>query len=193
MHNNLFDYISQYTNLSLTSEEQALIIDAFQPKKIRKKQYFLQSGDVCKYSGFIVKGAMRQYSVDDKGIEHIVHLYIENYWANDRESFTMLTPSKYNIDAWEDTDLLLITRADMLSLMEKVPALVEMVRLMDERNAIVSQRRLDSALSNTAEKRYEEFVHSHPQFLQRFPQHLIASSLGITKETLSRIRKQGPK
>ncbi|CAD0000464.1 Crp/Fnr family transcriptional regulator [Flavobacterium salmonis] len=193
MHNNLFDYISQYTNLSLTSEEQALVIDAFQPKKIRKKQYFLQSGDVCKYSGFIVKGAMRQYSVDDKGIEHIVHLYIENYWANDRESFTMLTPSKYNIDAWEDTDLLLITRADMLSLMEKVPALVEMVRLMDERNAIVSQRRLDSALSNTAEKRYEEFVHSHPQFLQRFPQHLIASSLGITKETLSRIRKQGPK
>ncbi|CAD0002139.1 Crp/Fnr family transcriptional regulator [Flavobacterium chungangense] len=193
MHNNLFDYISQYTNLSLTSEEQALVIDAFQPKKIRKKQYFLQSGDVCKYSGFIVKGAMRQYSVDDKGTEHIVHLYIENYWANDRESFTMLTPSKYNIDAWEDTDLLLITRADMLSLMEKVPALVEMVRLMDERNAIVSQRRLDSALSNTAEKRYEEFVHSHPQFLQRFPQHLIASSLGITKETLSRIRKQSPK
>lgn len=193
MHNNLFDYISQYTNLSLTSEEQALVIDAFQPKKIRKKQYFLQSGDVCKYSGFIVKGAMRQYSVDDKGIEHIVHLYIENYWANDRESFTMLTPSKYNIDAWEDTDLLLITRVDMLSLMEKVPALVEMVRLMDERNAIVSLRRLDSALSNTAEKRYEEFVHSHPQFLQRFPQHLIASSLGITKETLSRIRKQGPK
>ncbi|MBA0885042.1 Crp/Fnr family transcriptional regulator [Flavobacterium undicola] len=193
MHENLFSYINQYTALPLTSEEKALITNAFQPKKIRKKQYFLQEGDICKYTGFITKGAMRQYSIDDKGGEHIVHLYIENYWANDRESFTMLTPSKYNIDAWEDTDLLLITRADMLDLMEKIPALVEMVRLMDERNAIANQRRLNSTLSNTAEKRYEEFVLNHPQFLQRFPQHLIASSLGITKETLSRIRKQAIK
>jgi len=193
MHRNLLTYINQYVNSPLTSEEEALIVAAFQPKKIRKKQYFLQEGDVCKYTGFIAKGAMRQYSVDDKGIEHIVHLYIENYWANDRESFTMLTPSKYNIDAWEDTDLLLITRADMLDLMEKIPALVEMVRIMDERNAIANQRRLNSTLSNTAEKRYEEFVNNHPQFIQRFPQHLIASSLGITKETLSRIRKQALK
>ena len=107
MHEKLIAYISQYANLVLTSEEQALITATFQPKKLRKKQYFLQEGDVCKYAGFIVKGAMRQYSVDDKGTEHIVHLYIENYWANDRESSTMLTPSKYNIDAWEDTELLI--------------------------------------------------------------------------------------
>lgn len=84
MHAKLIAYISQYANLPLTSEEQALIIATFQPKKLRKKQYFLQEGDVCKYAGFIVKGAMRQYSVDNKGVEHIVHLFIENYWANDR-------------------------------------------------------------------------------------------------------------
>ena len=111
----------------------------------------------------------------------------------DRESSIMLTPSKYNIDAWEDTELLIITRAEMLELMQKIPALVEMVRLMDERNAIANQRRLNSTISNTAEKRYEEFAENHPQFIQRFPQHLIASFLGITKETLSRIRKQALK
>lgn len=193
MHAKLIAYISQYANLPLTSEEQALIVATFQPKKLRKKQYFLQEGDVCKHAGFIVKGAMRQYSVDEKGAEHIVHLFIENYWANDRESSTMLTPSKYNIDAWEDTELLIITRAAMLDLIDKIPAMAQMIRLMDERNAIASQRRLSSTISNTAEKRYEEFAAHHQQFIQRFPQHIIASFLGITKETLSRIRKQGTK
>ncbi|TWH99098.1 CRP-like cAMP-binding protein [Flavobacterium tiangeerense] len=193
MHQNLITYINQYASSPLTNEEQALIVATFQPKKLRKKQYFLQEGDVCKYAGFIVKGAMRQYRVDEKGVEHMVQLFIENYWANDRESSTMLTPSIYNIDAWEDTDILLVTRADMLDLMAKIPSITEMIRLMDERNAIANQRRLNSTISNTAEKRYEEFAKNHPQFIQRFPQHLIASFLGITKETLSRIRKQAIK
>src|SRR6218665_1128579 len=106
MHDNLIAYINKHNTSPLTTEEVDLIIDAFQPKKLRKKQYFLQEGDVCKYTGFIVKGAMRQYNVDEKGVEHIVHLFIENYWATDRESSIMLTPSVYNIDAWEDTELL---------------------------------------------------------------------------------------
>lgn len=193
MHKNLISYINQYATSPLTIDDEALIVATFQPKKLRKKQYFLQEGDVCKYAGFIVKGAMRQYRVDEKGVEHMVQLFIENYWANDRESSTMLTPSIYNIDAWEDTDILLITRADMLDLMAKIPSITEMIRLMDERNAIANQRRLNSTISNTAEKRYEEFAKNHPQFIQRFPQHLIASFLGITKETLSRIRKQAIK
>ena len=79
MHQNLFDYINRHISTPLTGKEEALIEGTFQPKKLRKKQYFLQEGDVCKHTGFIVKGAMRQYSVDDKGVEHIVHLYIENY------------------------------------------------------------------------------------------------------------------
>jgi CRP-like cAMP-binding protein len=193
MHKNLLNYINRHITSPLTAEEEALIIATFQPQKLRKKQYFLQEGNVCKYAGFIVKGAMRQYSVDDKGIEHMVQLYIENWWANDRESSIMLTPSKYNIDAWEDTELLIITRGEMLDLMEKIPSLLQMTRLMDERSAIASQRRINSTISNTAEKRYKEFADNHPEFIQRFPQHLIASFLGITKETLSRIRKQGMK
>ncbi len=193
MHDTLLAYINQHTTSPLTREEEALIIATFHPKKLRKKQYFLQEGDVCKYVGFIVKGAMRQYSVDDKGVEHMVQLYIENWWVSDRESAVMLTPSRYYIDAWEDTELLIATVADMMDLMEKISSFGKMTRLMDNRNAIASQRRLNSTISNTAEKRYEEFTDNHPQFIQRFPQHLIASFLGITKETLSRIRKQAMK
>ena len=193
MHQQLISYINSHNTLPLTSEEEELVKTAFQPKKIRRKQYFLQEGDVCKYSAFIVKGAMRQYSVDEKGVEHVVHIFVENYWASDRESMIMLTPSVFNIDAWEDTEMLIITRAEMLSLMSKIPSLVEMIRLMYERNAIANQRRLNSTISSTAERRYEEFASNHPQFIQRFPQRLIASFLGITKETLSRIRKQSVK
>lgn len=193
MHENLLAYINEHATSPLTNDEEALIAATFHPKKLRKKQYFLEEGNVCKYVGFIVKGAMRQYSVDDKGVEHIVQLYIENYWASDRESAVMLTPSRYNIDAWEDTELLIATVAGMLDLIEKVPSFGQMTRLMDQRSFIVSQRRLNSTISNTAEKRYEEFADNHPQFIQRFPQHLIASFLGITKETLSRVRKQASK
>lgn len=193
MHKNLITYINQHTGSFLTIEEETLIETTFNPKKLRKKQYFLQEGEVCKYVGFIVKGAMRQYSVDDKGVEHIVHLFVENYWASDRESSIMLTPSAFYIDAWEETELLTITRAEMLDLMEKIPALVKMIRLMDERNAIANQRRLSSTIGKSAEKSYEEFAAHHPQFIQRFPQHIIASYLGITKETLSRIRNKSLK
>src|SRR5829696_6896829 len=112
MHDTLISYIEKYSATPLTASDVELIKNSFLPKRIRKKQYLLQAGEVCKYAAFIVKGAMRQYSVDEKGIEHIVRLSIETWWAVDRESFVMLTPSIYNIDAWEDTDTLLVTRAD---------------------------------------------------------------------------------
>src|SRR5688572_2838904 len=106
MHESLIPYIQSFSTTLLKTDTLEEIRRLFVPRKIRKKQYFLQEGEVCKYFGFIVKGAMRQYTIDEKGIEHIVHLSIENWWVGDRESWVMLTPSNYNIDAWEDTDLL---------------------------------------------------------------------------------------
>jgi len=190
MYESLITYINNHSTTPLTEPEVESIINTFVPKQIRKRQFFLQEGEVCKYFAFIVKGAMRQYSVDDKGIEHFVHLSIENWWVGDRESFVMLTPSVYNIDAWEDTEMLLITRADVLKLVHQFPAFDEMVRMMDERKFIAAQRRLNASISFSAEKRYSDLANTYPEFLQRFPQHIIASYLGITKETLSRIRSR---
>jgi CRP-like cAMP-binding protein len=193
MHESLIKYIRNHSTTELSEQAAEAITSLFVPKKLRKKQYFLQEGEVCKYYAFIVKGAMRQYTVDEKGVEHIVQLSIENWWVGDRESWIMHTPSNYNIDAWEDTELLLITRADTLLLTTQCSAFNEMVRVMDERNNIATQKRITSSISFTAEKRYADFVNSHPDFLQRFPQHLIASYLGITKDTLSRVRKHRSK
>ena len=188
MHQALIKYFNSYVTTPLSGSEEELIKNTFVPKKIRKRQYFLQEGQVCKYSAFIVKGAMRQYSVDDKGVEHIVRLLIENWWAVDRESFVMLTPSVYNIDAWEDTEMLLLTKPDSLDLLNQIPVLTEWSRKLDERHAFASQKRLSASISFSAEKRYFDLAGTYPEFLQRFPQHLIASYLGITKESLSRIR-----
>jgi CRP-like cAMP-binding protein len=192
MQDSIIKYINSFASAPLIESEIELIKKTFIPKKIRKKQYFLQEGEVEKYMAFIVKGAMRQYSVDDKAVEHIVRLSIENWWAGDRESFTMLTPSVYNIDAWEDTDALLITKADM-SLLDKVPAVIQMTRKLDDNHAFAYQKRLNAYISLSAEQRYEDFAKQYPEFLQRFPQHIIASYLGITKETLSRVRRNAVK
>jgi len=168
MHEALIKYINSYATTPLSESEMELIRNTFIPKKFRKRQYFLQEGEVCKYSAFIVKGAMRQYSVDEKGAEHIIRLSIENWWAVDRESFVMLTPSHYYIDAWEDTDALLITRAEMISLLNPIPALAELTRKLDERNSIANQRRVNASISLSAEKRYEELVDTYPEFLKRY-------------------------
>jgi len=190
MYESLINHINSYTSTPLTDSEAELLKSIFIPKKIRKRQYFLQEGQVCKYAAFIVKGAMRQYSVDDKGAEHVVRLLIENWWAVDRESFVMLTPSPYNIEAWEDTEVLLVTYSDSLDMLNKIPLLTEWTRKLDENHAFAAQRRLSASISISAEKRYFDFANAYPEFLQRFPQHMIASYLGITKETLSRLRHQ---
>ena len=193
MHESLIKYINSYASTPLTDSQAELIKNTFVPKKIKKRQYLLREGEVCKYAAFIVKGAMRQYSIDEKGAEHIVRLLIENWWASDRESYVMLTPSVYNIDAWEDTDVLLITKADFVSQLSSIPAINELGRRLDENYAIASQKRLNATISLPAEKRYSDLATTYPEFLQRFPQHIIASYLGITKETLSRIRHQSAK
>ncbi|RYY57526.1 MAG: Crp/Fnr family transcriptional regulator [Chitinophagaceae bacterium] len=185
----LFDYINARSKSGISAGDFEMVKGYFTRKQLRKKQYFLQEGDVCKYYGFILKGAMRQYTVDDKGAEHIVQLAVENWWVGDRESYVFATPSAYNIDAWEDTELLIITRKDVIELAERCPAFIETTRLMDERNNIANQRRITSSISAPAEKRYTDFLECYPNLVERFPQHVIASYLGISKDTLSRVKR----
>lgn len=190
MHEPLFNYIETNSRDLLTAQEKKIIEDCFVPKKLRKHQYFLQEGEVCKFTAFIVKGAMRQYSVDDKGAEHIIRLSLENWWVSDRESIVTQKPSKYYIDAWEDTEVLVASREDMVSNIFVIPLVSEAFKVMDNNHAAALQHRVNAAISFSAEHRYEDLLQTYPEFVQRFPQHIIASYLGITKETLSRIRKK---
>lgn len=186
----LYNYLNEYASTPISKEDFEVFKSHFIFKRFRKKQYLLEEGDVCKHMAFMIKGAMRQYYIDKKGSEHIVNLFVENWWVGDRESFAMHTPTIYNIDAWEDCEVLLVTRENQLKLANEFTAFRELLYKLDERNNIASQKRITSTISFSAKVRYENFVERYPNFLQRFPQHIIASYLGITKETLSRIRNQ---
>jgi CRP-like cAMP-binding protein len=189
----LISYFNSYASKSLVGDEIDLIQSFFVVKKFRKRQYFLQEGEICKYTSFIIRGAMRQYVVDEKGEEHIINLFIENWWASDRESLLNQTPSKYFIDAWEETEVLRVTKTDLTYLVDNIPTLTEWIRKLDANFAIASQNRISAAISLPAEERYYDLERTHPEFLQRFPQHIIASYLGVNRETLSRIRSRAVK
>lgn len=136
---------------------------------------------------------MRQYGVDERGEEHIINLFIENWWVSDRESLLNQTPSKYFIDAWDDTECLVISKVDLAYLQVQIPAFSRLMTILESNFAISMQNRIRAAISLSAKERYLDLEKSRPEFLQRFPQHIVASYLGINPETLSRIRNSGIK
>ena len=177
--------------VQLTEQEKKLSLSFFTPKKIRKKQYFLQEGDLSKHVAFVEKGLLRLYKVDNKGHEHIIQFAFEGWWISDQYSYLTGLPSEYNIDAMEDAELLLLSRRSQEEMLEKIPKFERFFRILLQNNLIATQKRLTNALSQTAEERYKDLIAACPVSMpKRIPQHMLASFLGITPETLSRIRKQ---
>lgn len=184
----LIHYLTRYAGQVPSEAELELIQSYFAVKKLRKRQHLVQTGDVCTHFGFIVKGAMRQYKVCDKGLETIMVLGLENWWMGDRCSFTSSQPSASSVEAWEETELNIISREHALHLIERSPTFARAVRTMDDQNAVANQERIGAFNTFTSEQRYAAFASQNPDMIRRFPQHMIASYLGMTKETLSRIR-----
>lgn len=191
MYQVLRDYIEAKTPIS--DQEFEIVKTYFIPKKLRRKQYLLQEGEICKQTAFVTKGALRMYRVDEKGDEHILQFGLENWWVSDRESVYSGEPSKYNIDALEDSEVLMIDNVKIEELKSKVGSMQKLFDVMNQNNFIAAQKRIHSAISKSAEERYHEFMTAYPQIIQRVPQHMIASYLGIKAETLSRIRKSWAK
>lgn len=176
--------------VSLTREEETLIKTYLTPKKLRKKQYLLQEGDVCKSIAFIEKGALKAYSVDDTGSEHVIQFGIEGWIISDLYSFLTGEPATYNIDAIEDAELVLISKSAHEELLQKLPKYETYTRLNITGAYLAMQKRLTSIISSSLEERYETFTTLYPDIVQRVPQHMIAAYMGLTPETLSRIRRR---
>ncbi|MGZ5134987.1 MAG: Crp/Fnr family transcriptional regulator [Flavitalea sp.] len=176
--------------INLTPQQKELSKSFFIPKKLRKKQYLIQEGDVCKYTAFVEKGFLRCYTVDNKGNEHILQFAFEGWWIADQYSFLTNKPSRYNIDTLEDSELLLLTKQAEEKLLEEIPLLERYFRILLQNNLIATIQRLESSLNDTAEEKYNRLLKNCPTIAERVPQHMLASAMGITPETLSRIRKQ---
>lgn len=193
MIDKLVQHINARVEDKLTESDISLLSEVFHLKKLRKHQYLIHGGDVCKIAAFVVKGALKKYTIDNTGKENILELYIENWWAGDKESFMIGTPTPYYIDAYEETELLVITKENFTNKLSKLHFMSELNSVLTERKSFQLMKRLHSSQTLTAEQKLEELQNTYPEFFQRFPQHIIASYLGMTKETLSRIRSNAIK
>jgi len=174
----------------ITDGEFDFIKGFFLPKHLKKGELFLREGEVAKYAVFVAKGCLRNYVIDYKGKEHIVQFAPENWWLADSDSLKNGTPTIYFIDAIEDSDILLLHGPSHLKIIEQVPGYAAAFQTGIQKHAAAKDRRIVASLSATAEERYNNFLSTYPSIAQRVPQHMLASYLGITPETLSRIRKQ---
>lgn len=189
----LVEHINSKIENKLTESEINLLSNVFHLKKIRKHQFLMQSGEVCKIAAFVVKGALKKYTIDNAGKENILELYIENWWAGDKESFMIGTPTSYYIDAYENSELLVISKEDYINKLSNQHFIAKLNAVLTEKQSFQLMKRLHSSQTLSAEQKLEQLQVNYPEFFERFPQHIIASYLGMTKETFSRIRNNALK
>ena len=184
----LIEYFNRI--LPLNEKEIAFVKEIFKERRVKKRQFILQEGEICKHNTFVFEGCFRMYLVDDNGKEHNLQFAIENWWVGDIGSFFTDQPSKLNVEAIENSIILQAKKEDQLKLFTDYPKFNQIFRVLAE-NAMVSlQRRVLLNISSTAEERYIDFLERHPKLFNRISNVQIASYLGVTPEFLSTIRKK---
>ena len=175
---------------SLTAEDLDFIGTKFVPKSLRAHECLQRAGAVAQYAAFVAKGCLRSYVIDSDGREHIVQFAPETWWLADNVSLASGTPSQYFVDAIEDSDLLLIDPPSHETIVERIPVYAAAFRRGLQRHASAKDERIVSSLSAPAQQRYLDFLKTYPSIATRVPQRMLASYLGVTPETVSRIRRK---
>jgi CRP-like cAMP-binding protein len=190
MYTRLLNHVARYIPLDDTAGQ--IFCNALELKKLRRHQYLLQEGDICKRDHFVIKGGLRQYEVDTEGRERIIHFGFEDWWITDRYSLLTQTPSVYNIEALEATEVLQVNIDALEVLYTEIPVLERYFHKVLQQAFAVGQKRV-LLLQKSAEERYNAFLEDYGGIEQRLSQQHIAAYLGISRETLSRIRSQAAK
>ncbi|SMO58104.1 Crp/Fnr family transcriptional regulator [Gracilimonas mengyeensis] len=175
-------------HVTLSDKEWELCKHSFRPKRMLKRQFLLQEGDVCRELAFVEKGALYSYSLDMSGNKRVIRFAFEGWWMANLQSFFTGKPTRLNIEVLEDSELLILDRKNHEMLLEQVPPYERYHRIIVQNAYVALQRRVENALGLTAEEKYERLIAESPAFLNRVPQHLIASYIGVSPETLSRVR-----
>jgi CRP-like cAMP-binding protein len=184
----LLNYIAQY--VTLTNKEEDFLTSRLSSRKYLKGQYILQQGDISQTECFIISGCTKMFYLDDNGQEHIIMFSIEDWWTSDLGSFISQTPSDFNVQCLENTEIIQFSYDNIEEIFSKIPKLERFFRKIIEKAFVASQKRIIRNFCLTAKERYVIFRNSYPKIEQRIPQYMIASYLGITKEFLSKIKSQ---
>lgn len=178
------------SNLDIDKESIDNLVAECKIMTVKKGEFLLQAGQVCKHTFFVESGLLRQYSIDNKGKEHILQFAPENWFVTDRESVFFNQKSSYFIQALENSSVLLLDEAFILRLSQKNNSFIEFNNKLLHNHIRHLQKRITQLLGATAEERYLDFIKIYPDLLLRVSQAMVASYLGITPESLSRVRKE---
>jgi CRP-like cAMP-binding protein len=175
-------------HIQLSDKEAAFFTALLQERKLKKKQFLVHENEINKFTAFVNSGCLRSYSVDRNGFEHILQFAPPGWWIADIYSLISRQPGKLNIDALEDSTVLLLNRTDQEALFEKVPKFERFFRILTENSIAANHNRLLDYMGLNAQERYEIFCKRYPTLMQSLPQKQIASYLGVTPEFLSKMK-----
>lgn len=157
---------------------------------VKKKDYLLKEGQVCKSNYFVEKGCLRLFFINERGAEQITQFGIENWWIADYMSLNMQSSSRFFLQAVEAAEIVAVDYATREQLFNRLPQLERYFRIMAEKGYAASQRRIRHLYDFSKEESYQHFINNYPSFVQRIPQYMLASFLGFTPEYLSELRKK---
>lgn len=190
MHSSIRLNIENTIGQTLSVKEFAAFSDMLVEKTIQKKELLVEEGTATDYIYFIELGSCFSYIMDHKGEKHAVQFALEGYWISDLYSFFSSHKAIYTVEVLETTKVLALTKNNFQKACDTIPCFDRFFRLLIQKAYVATTYRLAKTNSEEAEKRYFEFAKSNPDFIQRIPQYLIASYLGIKPQSLSRIRKE---
>jgi CRP-like cAMP-binding protein len=176
-------------HIMLTPAEQEIFTGMLQTKKLKRKQAWIATGDICKHSAFVISGCLRGYTVDSNGFEHVLSFAPPDWWMADMYSLLSHQPGNLNIEALEETEMLLLPKTSQEELYERVPKFERLFRILTEKSLVAYQQRLVDNLSLPAVERYSRFCRRYPTLIYQLPQKQIASYIGVTPEFFSKMRK----
>jgi len=174
----------------LSEEEINQLKSRFKERRIKRRQFILQEGDVCKHYTFVSDGCLKLYKIDQNGKERNLQFAIEDEWISDLGSLYSETPSDVYIEALEQSTILQIEVKDLVYLYTHFPNIDRRFRVVIENSFIYLQKRMFQNISATAEEKYLFFFNTRRNLFNRISNVQIASYLGVTPEFLSTIRKK---
>lgn len=176
--------------IRINDEDFNAILKFFETKTIAKKENLQEEGRVCRHYYFVLKGLLRQFFINEKGVEQTTEFAIETWWLTDLIAYEHRQTASFSIQAVEPSEVLYINKESQETLVQKYPVMERYFRFIYQRAYAASQMRMKYFFSLSKDEFYFQLMRLHPEFVQRVPQYLIASFLGFTPEYLSEIRKK---
>lgn len=176
--------------ISLDEEETAYFLSSLESEAVSRRTLLAKEGEVCRYSIFVVDGALKSFTIDKQSHEHVISFALSGWWIADMYSLIHQKPGVLRIESLADSNLLLLSKQKQEEIYRRVPKFERFFRIITENALVASQQRIINNLTMTAEERYVHFTGKYPFVMECAPLHNIASYLGMTPEFLSKIRRR---